>query len=282
MVHHNKTIANPTERTLPTKQLLTGFTNFVRCQRADGSFYGTSGKCRKGREVDSKQYPLKNLDLTLKRLPKPEAKVLGEGGYGKAFDLGGGVVLKKGKFFASEIKAMQDLKNIKGIPKLLAYKFTEKKLIGRQTDRMRHGVIAMSKAPGKPLVDFEGNLSVWRRSWEKILPLLKKIHEANYSHGDLHEENIFYNPATKTATIIDFGAAVKNNTKFQIDDIKTVFNTIDFYNDGETPMSKREFPVTTAFMEKAQVLLKTPDSEQVGKKGKRLLEEIWSGIPDAQ
>lgn len=29
--------------------------DFVRCQRADGSYYGTRGICRKGREVDTKK-----------------------------------------------------------------------------------------------------------------------------------------------------------------------------------------------------------------------------------
>ena len=32
-----------------------GVWDFVRCQRADGSYYGTSGKCRKGSEVSAKQ-----------------------------------------------------------------------------------------------------------------------------------------------------------------------------------------------------------------------------------
>lgn len=46
--------------------------NFVRCQRADGSFYGTSGKCRKGREVDAKQ--MKRTTKALKQLIDPDKK----------------------------------------------------------------------------------------------------------------------------------------------------------------------------------------------------------------
>jgi hypothetical protein len=32
-----------------------GYFDFARCQRADGSFYGTSGKCRQGNEVGAKE-----------------------------------------------------------------------------------------------------------------------------------------------------------------------------------------------------------------------------------
>lgn len=76
--------------------------DFTRCQRADGSHYGTGGQCRKGREVDPLSEALKG------------GKLIGEGGYGEVYDVGNGIVVKVGAVNRNEVKAHRVLKHVQG------------------------------------------------------------------------------------------------------------------------------------------------------------------------
>ena len=87
---------------------------FIRCQRADGTFYGTSGKCRKGREVD----PRKEVEKLAKKLSATKGDVLksavdpDKGLIGKGKDLGNGISVVKG-----DIKVLENLGGIPGLPR---------------------------------------------------------------------------------------------------------------------------------------------------------------------
>lgn len=93
------------------------FLDFVRCQRADGTFYGTSGKCRKGREVDAK----KILDKLTKGFSETKKDVFDsainpKGGLiGKGKDLGNGVSAVKG-----DLQVLEKLGKLPGLPKPVA------------------------------------------------------------------------------------------------------------------------------------------------------------------
>lgn len=48
--------------------------DFARCQRADGSFYGTSGQCRKGKDTGAKEKEAKKASANKARSEKMSAK----------------------------------------------------------------------------------------------------------------------------------------------------------------------------------------------------------------
>lgn len=49
--------------------------DFARCQRPDGSYYGTGGKCRKGTEVGDKEKPAKKAKAKKKKAPDIDPEV---------------------------------------------------------------------------------------------------------------------------------------------------------------------------------------------------------------
>ena len=70
--------------------------DFKRCQRADGTFYGTGGQCRKGTEAGDKEKPEKK---------ERKKKAKGEGG-GKTSEAA------KKKALAAGQAALEDIKNV--------------------------------------------------------------------------------------------------------------------------------------------------------------------------
>lgn len=90
------------------------FLDFVRCQRGDGTFYGTGGKCRKGREVD----PRKVVDKLVQGLSPTKGAVFRsaldprEGLIGKGKDLGNGVSVVKG-----DSTVLEKLGRVFGLPR---------------------------------------------------------------------------------------------------------------------------------------------------------------------
>lgn len=178
--------------------------NFVRCQRADGSFYGTAGTCRKG----SKAPPLEKI----LRVP-PNARPIGRGAFATAYDVGDGVVVKQGQISTLEARFMDELKNIEGIPKLIGHRLdsgddNEWDLVG--------GVLAMTMAQGKPLT--QQNPANTAKGWEGALSILKEIHKAGWAHGDLNYSNVLYDSKSQKTTLIDFGISTKNDPINQLND----------------------------------------------------------------
>ena len=179
--------------------------DFVRCQRADGSHYGTAGKCQKGREVDALLEKIvkrgNKVDETGLRdaFSKGNVRFLGEGSFGEAYSVGGGVVVKLGHMDKNEVDVMDKLKNIEGVPRILS-----------ENVKSGGNVLAMTKMEGKnlaDLVDEGGNWGYYAEGIDKALPILKKMHELNIAHNDVHMGNVLYDPQSEKASLIDFGNA---------------------------------------------------------------------------
>ena len=87
---------------------MKGVVDFVRCQRADGSHYGTAGKCQKGREVGYED-ALRKMGGTKRGVVK---ELLGKG---ESKSLGNGVGVVRG-----EIKGLEALGKVSGVARPLA------------------------------------------------------------------------------------------------------------------------------------------------------------------
>ena len=108
------------------------FFDFVRCQRADGSFYGTAGRCQKGREVGPKsmQHFFHRYSTTKKRFFQDLVDKT-EGLSGVHKDLGNGIYIIRGD--AGKIDSMGYLP---GFPKAVASVVGENKVVvARKTHR---------------------------------------------------------------------------------------------------------------------------------------------------
>ena len=62
--------------------------DFARCQRPDGSFYGTGGQCRKGTPVDAKE----SIVTPKMRKAIEEGEPFAEGGFSELYMVDGKVV----------------------------------------------------------------------------------------------------------------------------------------------------------------------------------------------
>lgn len=186
--------------------------DFIRCQRADGSVYGTAGKCRKGKEIPD--HILDNLMLMNRgfvrkdelgeQLPKG-SKMIGEGLFGRVYDLGGnsGVVIKVGGVREKELRIMEKLKGIKGIPRVLA-----------ENIEMGGNLLAMGKMKGETLREIEKkeNGGVLMKAMGKGLSIVKQMHEKGVGHKDLHLGNFMYDKKSGNASVIDFGFGTTERT----------------------------------------------------------------------
>ena len=184
--------------------------DFTRCRRADGSHYGTAGICRKGSEDPLSEFK----KLVRSRKTKLQDKLIGQGMYGKVYDIGNGVVVKRGKISGAEIEAMKVLEGVTEVPRVIAHELNPVK------ENM--SILAMSKAPGIPVkrVKYEKQ----EATMDQFLPTLRKLHKNGVAHNDLHEGNIFVNSRKKekTFSVIDFGSATMSTPANQIEDIKMV------------------------------------------------------------
>ena len=182
--------------------------NYTRCQRPDGSHYGTAGVCRQGREVPF------DLDIANKAFQQQyltKDKLIGEGEYGKVYDIGNNIVVKIGKISKNEIEVMEQLRSIPDnpTPRLIAV-----------SKAANATVMAMEKSSGRPIIELSPREST--KVYDQILPTLHKIHRLGISHNDLHEGNVFFNTKTKSITILDFGLAKQADPLGQLLDLKTV------------------------------------------------------------
>ena len=87
---------------------------FARCQRADGSYYGTAGQCRKGREVD----PRREIDKIARGLSRTKGDVFrsaidpDKGLIGEGKSLGNGVTVVRGN-----ARELERLGKLPGLPR---------------------------------------------------------------------------------------------------------------------------------------------------------------------
>ena len=170
--------------------------DFARCQRPDGSYYGTGGQCRKGTPVDAKEKrPLKE------RYKKGEE--IGAGAYGAVVSTEEGTVIKKGLISEAEIQISDRLKDIDGVPSVLAHEF-----IGKTTDDKYDpvkGLIEMETAKGLPLGEQTLSKKDQAKAIDEYIRLRKEIHMKGVAHNDFHDNNFFYDQETGKGGAIDFG-----------------------------------------------------------------------------
>lgn len=113
---------------------------------------------------------------------------------GNIYDMGGGVIVKKSHIY--EAIVMEDLKGIPGVPRIFGHRVIE----GTHNEG---ATLVMEKAPGYLIRELEETQQT--KIWDRMLPLLKQVHDRGWNHGDLHTGNIFYDPKTDRITLIDFG-----------------------------------------------------------------------------
>lgn len=268
------------------------FLDFTRCQRADGSHYGTAGKCQKGREVDALEEIKKlinpNMDWDSAKATLESKKLLGKGAFGGVYDWGGGVVVKMGSISGPEVKALEELKHIDGIPRAIGHMFKPGEADNKFDLKM--GILAMTKGTGKPLTDIYYEpprdsrtarrkaeiLKIMEASTESTLKILKQIHKAGFAHYDLHIGNVLWDDSNKKATILDFGFATKGNQKDQLRDIMKFINQQVGFSGTKGPAITRIRSNIRNLGEKEGVKI-TMEGE-TNKPVDRIVEKIWEGV----
>ena len=183
--------------------------NYTRCRRADGTHYGTAGVCRKGSED-----PLTHLQNVIKAAASGKNqltsdRMLGQGKYGRAYDIGNGVIVKYGEISGYEIGILKSLESVPEVPRVIASNI--------DPNRRKETLLAMTKATGTPL--YKMPLEEQEEAWNNFLPSIRKIHKQGVAHNDLHEGNVFYNKKDKKFGIIDFGLSTRSQPADQIEDL---------------------------------------------------------------
>lgn len=141
--------------------------NFTRCQRPDGTHYGTSGTCRKGTEA-----------------PFADWKPLAEGNYGK---------VSKSPDGKRVVKELLEHNGVKG--EFGPYERQLAIRMGKLGHSPRiHSASAnhleMDLAPGKPLwksyAPGEGEGPMTAKQASRAASAVKALHKMGYYHGDAH------------------------------------------------------------------------------------------------
>jgi serine/threonine protein kinase len=102
------------------------------------------------------------------------------------------------KYAKREITALNKLKNINGIPSVLATGLSK-----------RLSFVIISKAPGSDLFEHLNKHGVFSEKEVKnithqLLLILRIVHSMGIVHKDIKPENIIYDPTDKSITLIDF------------------------------------------------------------------------------
>ena len=185
--------------------------DFVRCQRQNGSHYGTGGKCRKGTQVSEEEYSNWNT--------------FAQGNYGKVSVNPEGTRVvktlltgkdgKKGEFGPHEVELATKMGELGHSPKIHS----------RSADHLE-----MDIAPGKPL--WEGyskgedepvmNAAQAKKAGEAI----KSLHRLGYSHGDMHGQQFIVNG--NDVKLLDYGLSqkVESNPVKVMQDLVKISNLV--------------------------------------------------------
>jgi len=131
---------------------------------------------------------------------------LGRGAFGEARLTSKGVV-KSGFLTRNELSAMEALNDTGVAPKLLGQAFdgdwTKKIFPGLN---VRRGYVLMEKAEGKPITKIAGRADSIN-AFEGLMKARKAMHLKGIAHQDMHQNNVFYDAATKKVTLLDFGVS---------------------------------------------------------------------------
>jgi serine/threonine protein kinase len=188
------------------RELLTGVHDFTRCERLDGTHYGTAGRCRKGVEVgqeNEKRSIQKAFD---------EGEAFGKGDMGEV-RLNAGpppTVIKKGKIGQHEAEALTRLSGTGLAPSLVSVTpLTNEKLVNRIIFgghvTSGDGMIQMKEAKGKPLSSQSLSKEQKVEQIDSMMRARARMHLAGIAHNDTHDGNVFYDPKTKRTMFVDFG-----------------------------------------------------------------------------
>lgn len=175
--------------------------DFVRCQRPNGTFYGTKGKCRQGTQAEPKG--------------KLQGEFLGGGLEGKVYDIGRGRVLKvstsEGQREAQKVAAEAGLS-----PKILATGNIKKDPTGRKyqiIERVKAEEIPGIGQPGKASVPLEelsgGDIRKERDAYLAVL----RLNSLGVAHGDIHGGNLQWDSERNRPVILDFDNARINKAE---------------------------------------------------------------------
>jgi serine/threonine protein kinase len=97
-----------------------------------------------------------------------------------------------------EFSNLEKMKNVNGVPKLLASGFSKK---------LNYNMI--SRAPGCDLYDYVYKNGIMNEKEirvvaKQLLAIIKNVHACDIIHGDIKPENIIYDRKNKVVTLIDF------------------------------------------------------------------------------
>lgn len=175
--------------------------DFVRCMRPNGTFYGTSGTCRKG----SKTEPATR---------KVEGKFLGGGKEGRVYDIDRSRVLKVGRY-GEEAARAHSIAASEGLAPRLFSAGVSKSGKGYQVmERLYTSDIpglphpGSSKPGGKEIEELDSqDLHKEKEAYKAVLSLNQK----GVSHEDLHGGNLKWDESRQRPVIMDFDNAVVNS-----------------------------------------------------------------------
>jgi len=183
----------------------------------DGTFYGTAGKCKKGREVSSNS----NNDYDSWR-------PIAEGNYGKiSVSPDGKRVAKtllehngvKGEFGEHEVELATRMGNLGHSPKIHSHSDDH---------------IEMDLAKGKPLwksyAKAEGESRMNTTQATKAAAAIRALHEMGFAHGDLHSQQFMVDG--DNVKLVDFGLSVptKRQVSRVMQDLSKIANLINWRN----------------------------------------------------
>lgn len=188
-----------------------GLWDFARCQRSDGTHYGTSGKCKKGKEVGYEEW-----------------NPIAEGNFGKVSinQTGTRVVKtlkehqgKKGEFGPYEVELATKMGKLGHSPEIFS----------SSADHIEMGL-----APGKPLWEGYGrgeNEPVMNTAQAKqAASAIKSLHKLGFYHGDMHSQQ-FLADGDKVQ-LVDYGLSGKasENPRKVIQDLNKISKLVDWGN----------------------------------------------------
>ncbi len=182
--------------------------DFARCQRPDGSYYGTSGQCRKGTPVGAKEQKAKKAKRSLRERFDETGGISG-GAYGDVAITKEGTVIKKGRLGQDEPKIQEELAKAGLAPKVIEQEWTAMK---PKNASPRMGIMEMELAKGSAFEDIQSSLNDKQKAQaaDEYLRLQAGMHKRGIAHGDFHEQNFFFDPATGKGTAIDFGLSQRS------------------------------------------------------------------------
>ena len=191
--------------------------DFARCQRADGTYYGTAGKCRKGKEVAAES------DSGYEKW-----RPIAEGNYGKiSISPDGKRVVKtllehngkKGEFGEHEVMLATKMGELGHSPKIHSHSDDH---------------IEMDLAKGAPLwrsyAKAEGESRMNSVQAAKAAKAIRALHDLGFAHGDLHSQQFLADG--NDVKLVDYGLSIttKRQPSRVMQDLSKISNLVNWRN----------------------------------------------------